>query len=193
MNALFFPLICAAGFRLRGSELWDHWTRTGTTGGRLLWSALASFCVVAACNWSPLAIGVAPLLFVGVLLGWGSWMTLGREATETNETLDYWIGDPVAGLMWWLFPSRVHYAYQLAMMTIRGLLITAPAGVYLLFLVGWSALPFTLSGLLFGLCYEIGWRIPSRVPHLEIGPPIGEILFGAVVGLSIACIDGGAL
>jgi hypothetical protein len=65
-----------------------------------------------------------------------------------------------------------------------GLAHTIPAGVLLMI---WADAPawLPLTGLLMGACYELGYRLPSRLPFLRRGPEVGEFLFGAVVGAGL--------
>ena len=158
---IFFlsSLLCAAAFRLRGSELWDTWTHTGTIGGRVLWAVCVSFCLfVTGC--SILALAAVPILFLSAVPGWPQSIDLGsNEGTWKRDFL---------------------------MMTMRGFLFTFPAGLLIsIFHSSWF-LVFGFSGFLAGVVYTIGSKIPIKLKHLEQGPALSEALFGGLVGLSIA-------
>lgn len=158
ISAGIFALLCGAAMRLRGSDLWNKWTGTGTTGGRALWSV-----VVGACIWatypSYLTLLTIPLLFAGAVPGWPGSIDLGRNEGTWGK--------------------------DFALMTVRGLLFTFPAGAYMAWLVDPSYLVFAFSGALAGVLYEAAWRIPVKYEHLRQGPPLGEFLFGVAVGLSL--------
>lgn len=151
-------IACGSAFRLRGSALWDQWTGTGTTGGRLIWAGTVTLClfVAGAKLW---ALAALPIMFLCAVPGWPASIDLGR-----NEGT--WLRD-------------------FLIMTARGSLFTLPSGALLVWMVGPQFLPFAASGVLAGVCYEIGWRIPVRFEHLRQGPPLGEFIFGALIGGSI--------
>ena len=48
---------------------------------------------------------------------------------------------------------------------------------YIVFMVGAALMP---------VCYLIGWAIPSRIKDFEQGPPLGELLYGGVLGAAAA-------
>lgn len=159
MTFLLSSFLCAVAFRLRGSELWDVWTHTGTIGGRVLWAVCVSFCLfVTGCSiWS---LAVVPILFLSAVPGWPQSIDLGSN--EGTWMRDFW------------------------MMAARGLLFTLPAGLLLsIFHSPWFLI-FGFSGFLAGVMYTLGSKIPFKIKHLEQGPALGEALFGGLVGLSIA-------
>jgi hypothetical protein len=101
------------------------------------------------------AAGVAAAFYGGLLPKWGVWMDLGR----------------VQGA----------WAADMALLSLRGLILTLPGGLMLTYAEGWPFLLYALSGGMMGVCYELGWRIPSKLPNFEAGPPLGEIIFGTAV------------
>jgi len=155
---IFVALACGSAFRLRGSEIWDRWTRTGTSGGRALWAGVAGLSLYSV-SLDPMAAIALLLLYFAAIIGWPASIDLGR-----NEGT---------------------WARDFALMLARGLLFTLPAGAVMIHAQGWAFLPFALSGLLAAPLYEIAWRVPVRWDYLRQGPPLGEFLFGAAIGGSI--------
>ena len=68
-----------------------------------------------------------------------------------------------------------------AVCAIRGALIAVPP--FLLLGLVWSLVP--IFGGLAGVAYLIGWHIPSKIPELEQGTPIGEVLVGVLIWVAI--------
>lgn len=158
MLALLSAIACAAAFRLRGDAIWNEWTGSGTTGGRALWAGVVALCLFAAgAGWW--AVAAAPILFACAVPGWPGSIDLGRNEGS-------WLRD-------------------FGMMLLRGSLFTMPAGALLVWQVGPEFIPFMLAGWFAAPAYEVGWRVPVRWEYLRQGPPLGEFLFGAVIGAAI--------
>jgi hypothetical protein len=72
-----------------------------------------------------------------------------------------------------------------AIMAVRGLAWTIlPALVVWQFDVG-NAIALLVAGLACLLLYELGYRTPSKIPYLRQGPEVGEVFFGAAIGLAL--------
>lgn len=155
---LLSTIACMAAFRLRGDEIWDKLTGTGATGGRLLWSLTASLCLMASGGgiWG---LAAAPILFLSAIPGWPGSIDLGRNEGDWHT--------------------------DFAFMCMRGAVFTAPAGLVLIITAGSEFIPFAISGLFAGICYELAWRLPVKWQYLRQGPPLGEAFFGAFIGATI--------
>jgi hypothetical protein len=70
-------------------------------------------------------------------------------------------------------------------MASRGLVWTLPAALVVWqFDIG-NAIALLIVGLACPLFYELGYRTPSKIPYLRQGPEVGEVLFGAAIGLAL--------
>jgi len=149
-------------FRIRGGayDEYEHivpYRLLGSTAIRIYY-ALAISSVIWVIHslvwWSlPLLVG---LLWLGVVFGWGEWMTIGVNTGK---------------------PWR-----DLGMMSLRGLLVTGPAGLLLWLLGAPIGITFGLCGLGMGLCYALGWHVAW--PWWDKDPLArAEIIFGAWIGL----------
>ena len=162
MNALLLAIIGGVAFRIRGSALWDKWTHTGTMGGRGFW-ALSMGLPVAAMSHSWLALLLVPALFIGSIPGWPDSIDLGQ-----NEG-DFWTD--LFGQTW------------------RGALFLLPAApvLWLMDSPVWYLSIF--AGAMCGPIYWAAWEVDFKPlyidddPVISNGPPLGEMLFGAWVGL----------
>ena len=126
---------------------------------RGMWSVGMGVIVFLSSLNMKAGVYVMPAFFVGTVLPWWGTIDLGR--IEGRKDRDY------------------------ALNSLRGLCFTLPAGAVL----WWLGLPWYagLVGLLCPICYEAGWRINSQIKDLRQGPELGELIFGALVGLSF-CI-----
>lgn len=168
MVALAIILACAAAFRLRGSELWNDLTHTGTTGGRLLWAATLGVSMQVAFDhvfyaWTlPLFVALA---FVAAIPGWPDSIDLGRNEGSFLED----------------------FAYH----SLRGCLFTTPVALPLCWVSLPAAAVVSASGLAAGCIYELAWRTKMKsiylreVEMLGTGVPLGEALFGAWIGAAV--------
>ena len=137
-------------------------TRTkliGDTEARILYAVLMVTLQFDRMPLSELAM-VAAALFIGTLPAWPDVPNL-RDGN---------------GRRWRNF----------ALLALRGLCFTAPAGAVLLFTghQWW----FGLVGLLWAICYPVAQMIPSRVPYLRQGSELGEATFGGAQALAFALI-----
>lgn len=151
-------LVGAVAFRLRGSDL-VHVTPIPMEG-RVIWSVAMAALAFWLAGWDERMLILAPAFFLGAVPGWKSTIDLGRvEGSRFRDAL---------------------------VMVVRGLVWTLPAGAVLWFFGPPASWTFGLAGLLCPLLYEIGWRVPLRIPHLRQGPELGELLFGAWLGATLA-------
>lgn len=156
---LLGALIGALGFRLRGSALFEQWTGRGATTARVVCWAIP-VAILSLVNvpvlYAPL-IGLA--IFLGAVPGWYGSLDLGRD--DGNATKDYVI------------------------MTVRGFVWTAPAAYVMSMFSIESAIALVIAGLMCPLAYTAGWYIPSKVNHARQGAEVGELIFGALVGMAV--------
>lgn len=136
----------------------------GVGAGLIAWAA--------GLLWWKAAL-LAVLVWLGMTFGWGAYMDMGRNPLghldEPERPIFWIIGQAAPG---WSFRRR--WIFDAAGMTLRGLLLFGPLALVL----PW---PVVAGALLMPLCYEIGWRVPSSIPHLAQGPEVAEVLFGAAV------------
>lgn len=152
MGVVAGALLGAACFRLRGDVFISKLlgVKNATNIGRLVWALpLSLLAVMAIGDWR--LLWLVPALFLGSTFGWYSAMDLARGEGS------YW--------------------RDFAVLILRGLVWTAPAGVVL----WWLGLPwwFGLAGAFCPLAYEIGWIIEDRTKSQ--GAPY-ETVFGALLG-----------
>lgn len=69
LTAIAFTLLGAISFRLRGSGLWNRWTRTGTIGGRLQWSVLMALAAAFGTRDYAL-LALVPAFYLGSIPPW---------------------------------------------------------------------------------------------------------------------------
>lgn len=147
--------------RVRGG-LWGDvirarlWAGYGTQGGRGVFAlATAMFAVLTAWDWR--LGGLAPLVFVGLVFGWLKSADVGRDRDR---------------------PRLV----EGAIMTARGLVMTAPAGAFLWWL-GYG--PWLIpAGMALGLLYELGHRTPDRF-GVDRGMEWAEVFTGLWLWLAL--------
>lgn len=149
-----------------------------TTVGRLVW-VLPTAMALSIIYGHPIGLFAIPVLYVSLTLGWGSYMDIGRMgygASNDNESIK-----PV---VMFVVPKKYHEArlYDLIGMSIRGLFLTAPAGLIT------HNLLFAASGIFMGLIYEFSWQVGSDIKHFR-GAELGELLFGIFMG-SMLFING---
>jgi cell division protein FtsW (lipid II flippase) len=152
-------IVGAIGFRLRGDAIFHEITGRGAITARIVcWAVPMGLLSLSTVPWWA-SVWVTVGFFLGAALGWYGSLDLGR-----NE------GDPVK--------DRI-------IMTARGLVWTLPAALVVWqFDIG-NAIALMIIGLACPLFYELGYRTPSRIPYLRQGPEVGEVLFGAAIGLAL--------
>ena len=167
------PLLGALLNRIRGGFLLDL-PKAARLG--LLGLACALFVETPLDpGWADSALRLLAGVLFGAMwvFGWGSYMDLGRNPRgylDDVECLDWLVGREEEGGG---FVNR--WIRDAAGMTLRGMMITVPAGIV------------TLNGDLFfsgvgmALCYELAHHVPSKIKGLNQGPELGEALFGAWV------------
>lgn len=161
-------------FRIRGGAFGDEirkyiYKGYGATTSRLVvWSlpmTLLLFLSQPSHAW-----WIYPLFFLsiylGTIIGWWRSIDMGRVEGK-------WFQD---------------FVFQ----TIRGVLWTLPAAAVVFYVGSISTMiALLVAGLLCGVLYELGWRV--RLPRsiaeskfdLRTGPELGELFFGAAIGLAI--------
>lgn len=159
--------------RVRGGFGLDlpKWVRLGALGVAF---ALLAYTPLT-WGWADAGLRVLAGILFGVMwvFGWGSYTDLGRNELgylDDVECMDWLVGREQED---WGFISR--WVRDAAGLMLRGMMITAPAG--LLTLNG----DFVFSGAGMLLCYELAYHIPSKIKGLNRGPELGEALFGAWV------------
>ena len=152
-------IVGAIGFRLRGDAIFQEITGRGATTARIVcWAVPMGLLSLSTVPWWASFL-VALGFFLGALPGWYGSLDLGH-----NE------GDPVK--------DRI-------IMTVRGLVWTLPAALVVWqFDIG-NAIALMIAGLACPLFYELGYRTPSKIPYLRQGPEVGEVFFGAAIGLAL--------
>lgn len=215
MNVLFIALIGLVGGvlnRVRGGGFPWFYIK-GATKARLLFTApltvLVAWLLLDGVDLTT-AIYLSPLLFaelwLGVLLGWGSYTDLGRMPEPDNEflkpLLDSTLGDESTDVL----PEDAGFVEMLRSkrwwrdfvgLSLRGLVWTLPAGFVATMAAGFfggvwcPAALWGFSGIAMGVIYEVSWRLPSTVGCLKRGPELGEFLmgvwlFGTVAALGLA-------
>lgn len=133
---------------------------TGSTfAARLIFAAgMSMVAMVGSLDWR--TVIVAPGAFAACLLPWFSGIDMGR-----NEGA------------WWR---------DALVMTARGFGWSVPMAAPLYF-VGYPQMwVLAVAGGLCAVCYEIGWRLPTLNKDVPQGTGWGEVLFGAVLGGSLA-------
>lgn len=97
--------------------------------------------------------------FLSSLPGWFDALGMGRDGTSWGVDVAALL---LRGLMWVFLPAA------------------------LLGACGLSPWPLLLAGALCPLAYEMGWRLPLKLPGLLRGPEVGEAIFGALLGIAMA-------
>ncbi len=114
------------------------------------------------------------LSYAGWVLGWGSYMDMGRSGKTDNEflriPLNLFFEDTIDNLK-----------RDFVGMTIRGLLVTIGAGIALAYWYLWPGIMYAISGLVMGIIYWLSWKAWDagwKVKGFEGGPPLAEFVFG---------------
>ena len=117
--------------------------------------------VVGPAIIMPLWAWLAVAIHLGLVIGWFKAADIGRDKDR---------------------PRLV----ELAIMTIRGLLMTAPAGT-LLWSLGYGPC-FLGAGAALGLLYELGHRTPVNLPNLHQGMEVAEVYTGVWLWLALGLV-----
>lgn len=124
-------------------------------------SVFALGYVVGPVLIMPLWAWLAAAIHLGLIIGWFGAADVGRDKDR---------------------PRLV----EGAIMTIRGVLMTAPAGA-LLWGLGYGPW-FLAAGAALGLLYELGHRTPVSLPNLRQGMEIGEVYTGVWLWLALGLV-----
>lgn len=171
IEALLLTLICALGFRLRGSSLLE-----GNSISR----------PIKLVIWG-LSIGLPVAFFYSN--PWFLLVTLAAMGTASFANVQHTenMGRDASGVM-----QVTDYNYFLTKVAIRGLIHTLPLALVIStiywFFTGdinhWLVI-FGLSGTLFPAILLLSRLIPSQVRNFEQGHALGEFLFGGLTGLAL--------
>lgn len=150
------------GFRMRGG-LWGENIGWGATTARICAWAIP----VALATWAwyqfawPYLLITGLLAFAGSTISWFGSIDMGRmQGTWTRDFL---------------------------IMTAVGFARMIGVAALLAYTGFWSgAIAVAVAGAMCGVMYELGWRTPSTLAGFGQGPEVGELYFGACVGLAIS-------
>jgi hypothetical protein len=157
------PFISGFLFRLRGM----HHSWLGTQGARFMFwcipMALLSYLLFNLPVWAGAVSALAYWLGL-IVMPWGKWFDLGHNN----------------GKFWPDF----------FFLSLRGVFVTAPAGLLIWYFspLGWV---FALCGIMMGVCYALGWKLPTMANWLNRGPELGELIFGSWIGFVLIAITWG--
>jgi hypothetical protein len=176
-------LLGALTYRIRGGLF-----NTGHPWGRLSFAIPLSVALVlplGSLGWLAFAGAlVATLVAVYFInnLGHGTYMDLGRNP---NGHLD----DPEVPISYLIGPEkrvwdrRQRFRHNFLGLLIKGAALGILVGAPLAFLSGDpSYLAFVVTGASMPVCYLVAWNIPLRIEAFEQGPPLGEAIYGGVLG-----------
>lgn len=160
-----------------------------SVGDRLLTTAAGLALVAWLCGAGWAALAAWPALYAGFVMGW-PWIGMGRlnEGSSaawaaSRASRGRWLAglaeDIYFGPPSQFWTARERWAYDAACLAMRGLDITAPAGLVLT-LGGVSAF-WMFAGLTMPLAYEAGQHLPGKLR----GTAGGEVLFGALLGAAL--------
>lgn len=160
-------IVGSVAFRIRGGWQPFGLSLGGTTVNRLFWSAvMTAIGALIAFDWRLTAL--FPAFFLGILMGWGSYMDLGRMPKPDNESLRALVR--LSGL------KDGSFWYDFVGLTVRGLALTLLPGLVLgWFAGGWI---YVAAGLLMAPAYWLGWKLG--------GTEQAEFIFGGWLGLALA-------
>ena len=165
MIAAIIVPIAALANRHRGGWLPTGHTQIARLDFAAIMTALVLWRIGVPVWW------IVPALlagwFIGCLAGQGEGMWIGRASFENRYTITprKWLTDA-------------------ANLTGSGLCNVA-VPVALLWWFGALWWPLLIAGALKPLAYELGWRMPLRLPGFSQGPELGEVAFGAALGAAI--------
>ena len=191
MISALFVVYMACAYRYRGG-----W-RLGTRFDSPRWLELLAVSwpmafVVAAAAWAdgiPTRLdGLAPIVLVLTMgahsIGHGNAMNMGRRPYTGLEDAEIW--DVVAGPLIGETPYGKRWKRDAIALTLSGLVVGLPTALALV-LMGHtlSALVWLVAGASKVIAYEIGWQLHKDGSWRQ-GTEIGEVLFGAFLGLAVA-------
>jgi len=156
---LLGAVVGAIGFRLRGDAIFQEITGRGATTARIVcWAIPMGLLSLSTVPWWA-SVLVALGFFLGAMPGWHGSLDLGRRE-----------GDPVKDRL---------------IMAVRGLVWVMPAAFVVFPFSEFNTAALCFVGMACPLFYELGYRTPSKIPYLRQGPEVGEVLFGAAIGLAL--------
>ncbi len=161
LELLLASVLGGVTFWLRGSSVFESLTGRGKTTADTVWAFfMGALAVLAGATWYG-AAGVAIGLWLGARPGWWQSLSLGRNAADGAEGLQY-LRHFARGIVW----------------TLGG-----AAGAWL---GGMSPVPLLVAGLLCVPAYMIGyaWREGHGDPFTN-PTAVGEYLFGAGIGVAV--------
>ena len=182
-------LLGALAYRIRGG-LFD----LGHPWGRLIFAVPLSVVLVLplfSMGWLTLcAMLVVTLIAVYwiTILGHGTYMDLGRNPEghldEPERPIYYLVGNEKP-----LWNPRQRLYHNFCGLLIKGVALGVLTAVPLIALsTDFTYLAFMAASASMPLCYLAAWNIPSTVKNFEQGPPLGEALYGAVIGASASVL-----
>lgn len=155
-------LVVGAGmFWLRGSAKFGEWTGRGKTTADTLWAAaMAALAFWAGMKWyGAVAVGLG--LWLGARPGWWQSLSLGRNAADGAEGLQY-LRHATRGMLWVL------------------------GGAFGAWLGGASYVPLLIAGFLCVPAYVAGYALREGDTSPYTNPTaVGEMLFGAAIGAAV--------
>lgn len=159
---IFVGILVGGGmFWLRGSAKFHEWVGRGKPIADGIWAAaLGILAVVVGMSWYG-AAAMAFGLWLGGRLGWWQSLSLGRNAADGPEGLQY-LRHAARGMVW---------------------VVGGAAGAWL---GGASYVPLLLAGLMCVPAYVVGyaWREGDDSPYTN-PTAVGEWLFGAAIGAAV--------
>jgi len=183
-----FPILGGLLNRIRGG-----WRPLGLIQGDTLARLLISSGVALYARWvggvSPQLVSMTILLtFLGLLVGWGCYFSMGRpldspvplpEGSHTDcidEPDRFGCFDLILGVPELEWTAFRRWRRDIAGMSLRGYIWMLPVGVGFA-VAGFGNLVLT-AGVLMGLIYELGYDTPSTLPNFGQGSAVAEFYMG---------------
>lgn len=173
ISVSFAALFGAFLFRLRGG-----WPALGSTfAARMFYANGMAIIAAAAASDLRMLLLVAPFYF-GSIFPWFGSIDLGRNEGS-------WLKDAALnGLRGFLFTIFPAIFFPLINFIVNGLAWAFGfESVSLDVHFGWW---YAFVGFTCPFLYALGWRTRSAIRNFERGTPLGEVYFGAVLGLGLA-------
>lgn len=154
-------LIGAGMFWLRGSAKFAEWVGRGKTTADLLWAiSMGLVAAWAGMKWYG-AVAVCLGLWLGARPGWWQSLSLGRNAADGPEGLQY-LRHATRGMLW------------------------VAGGAFGAWLGGASYVPLLIAGLMCVPAYVAGYALREGDGSPYTNPTaVGEMLFGAAIGAAV--------
>jgi hypothetical protein len=146
----------------------------GAIGFRLRGSALFE-------QWTGRGATTARIVCWAVPMGALSLLTLPWELALLAGA-GFWLG----AIPGWYGSLGLTGKKDYAIMAVRGVCWTLPAAMAFVNDAPLNAVALLIAGALCPVAYHLGGLIPSKIENLRQGPEVGEVLFGALIGLAIA-------